>query len=193
MSLDLTIGPMFSGKSTIHIDLLSTHSPSFKVLYINSLLDVRSPGTLSSRDGITESLFPKATFMKVGLLEECGDLPEFDYILVDEGQFFPDLLKVVEWADKGKFVTVVGLNGDSNAQNFGQLYKLIPHADRVDVKKGVCHKCKSKSLYTMKIEENDKLVEIGDSNYVALCRRCANCLREDRTSNLDASGNIPNH
>lgn len=180
MSLNLVLGPMRSGKTSYNIDVLSTHSSSFKVLYINSVLDVRVNGVLSSRDGINESFFPKAIFKKVGCLNECGDISEFDYILIDEGHFFPDITKVLEWVNSGKFVTIVALNGDSNAENFGDIYKLIPHVDHIDIKKGICEKCKAKSIYTMKIKENDKLIEVGDSNYIALCRKCARELKSER-------------
>ena len=64
-------------------------------------------------------------------LSEVYDTEKYDVIIIEEGQFFPDLFeKVVEWS-KTKRVYVAGLNGDANKNLFGDIYKLFSHADNI--------------------------------------------------------------
>ena len=55
-----------------------------------------------------------------------------------KGQFFTDYIFVVSAVEKhNKNVIVVGLDGDSNRNNFGYIHKLIPICDSIKKKKGV--------------------------------------------------------
>lgn len=55
-----------------------------------------------------------------------------DVIGVDEGQFYPDLLEVVQrLADAGKKVIVSALDGDFRRKPFGDVLQLVPLADSV--------------------------------------------------------------
>ena len=64
-------------------------------------------------------------------------------IIVEEGQFFPDIvefaLAAVEGA--GKDLVVVGLDGDAHRRPFGRLLELIPLADEVQRLYAFCQVC----------------------------------------------------
>lgn len=57
-----------------------------------------------------------------------------DCVLINEGQFFGDLVEFVErWCDEyKKDITVSGLDGDYKREKFGQILDLIPLADSVE-------------------------------------------------------------
>ena len=68
-----------------------------------------------------------------------------NYIIIEEAQFFKDLLLfVIDHVEiKGKNVIVVGLDGDSNRENFGDIHKLIPLCDDIVKLKAYCSICRN--------------------------------------------------
>ena len=57
------------------------------------------------------------------------------------------LLFVIDQVEmKGKNVIVVGLDGDSNRENFGYIHKLIPLCDDIVKLKAYCSICKDGTL-----------------------------------------------
>jgi thymidine kinase len=83
-----------------------------------------------------------------------------------------EMEKVVEWC-KTKKVYIAGLNGDSNKNLFGNLYKLISHADEIIFLKALCKICKDGTLaiFSKKMVDNQMQVEIGGVElYYPVCR-----------------------
>ena len=66
------------------------------------------------------------------------------YIIIDEAQFFTDLYEFVKSAVEihNKNVVVIGLDGDSDRENFGQIHKLLPLCDDIVKLKALCSQCK---------------------------------------------------
>ena len=66
-------------------------------------------------------------------------------ILINEGQFFPDLYESVKWLvnEKKKYVTICGLDGDFKRAKFGTLLDLIPLCDNVTKLTSLCVSCKN--------------------------------------------------
>ena len=98
------------------------------------------------------------------------------YIIIDEAQFFEDLYDFVTVAVdiNQKHVIIVGLNGDSNRENFGEIYKLYPLADKIDLLTALCSICKdgTKAIFSKKIVENNKQTDIGSvDKYIPVCRK----------------------
>lgn len=175
--LNLILGPMFSGKSTALIQNIR----KFGALKYDMIIvkpDIDSRYTI---DEICTHNLDKEKCKILGLdeLKTIKDMEEYKttrLILIEEGQFFKELYTLVkDMVDKDhKIVIVSGLNGDSNRDNFGDIHKLIPHADEITFLKALCIKCKdgTPAIFSKKISEDHQLISIGGSNkYEAVCRK----------------------
>ena len=81
-------------------------------------------------------------------LEEYENPFHVKYIIIEEAQFFNDLYQfVIHQIDiLEKNIIVVGLDGDSNRQNFGEIHKLLPICDEIIKLKAYCSICKNGTL-----------------------------------------------
>lgn len=172
MSLDVVIGPMFSGKSSYVLSVISRYNTlGIPVLVITHESDQRyGQGIVSTHDGRT------APCVHAKDLEDVNIAP-YKVVIVDEAQFFRNLVPFVEWAvdTHGKHVYLVGLDGDSNRRKFGEVLDCIPLADRVYRLTALCRRCAdgTPGLFSYRREYSDQQVVVGGSNcYEALCRNC---------------------
>lgn len=179
--LKMYIGPMFSGKSTaLTKEYNHWTSKGYNVLGINYKLDNRydENNSIATHDNVT------IPALKVGTLEDI-DVTNYDIVLVDESQFFPDLSPIIEWVDlQQKYVAVSGLSGDYRRKRFGNNIDLVHHCDEVNVMKGECstESCNNKSIFTAKTINEEHIllngqskVDIGGGDkYIPLCRKCYN-------------------
>lgn len=103
---------------------------------------------------------------------------EFGAVGVDEGQFFADLWRVVDWARRGTRVYVAALNGDYMRRPFPTVSGLIPFCSDVTFLRGVCMDCrKQDSIYSWRKESaaacgSTEPVIGGKGLYLALCGPC---------------------
>ena len=143
MSLELIIGPMFAGKSSALQSIMRRRTAiGWTVLVIKPVIDKRY-------DGLNEVVnhdMQRCPAVAVETLMELYGVMDFQkaqLIIVEEGQFFGDLvefvLKAVEVATK--HVVVVGLDGDAHRKPFGQILDLIPLADEVQRLYALCKMC----------------------------------------------------
>ena len=97
-------------------------------------------------------------------------------ILIDEAQFFKDLVEVKELVDSyHKQVYVFGLDGDFKRNKFGQILDLIPHCDSVEKITANCTLCDNPAIFSCRIINSDQQILIGSSeSYQPLCRKCYN-------------------
>ena len=92
-SLELIIGPMFSGKTSELIRQLVTYSKAnLKVLYINSNLDTRCKEAFSTHNSSLSPTQNINMIKVVNLKDACDLVADADVIGIDEAQFFPDLV-----------------------------------------------------------------------------------------------------
>lgn len=145
-TLHLRIGPMFSGKTTwLNGELTQLADKRFSVLKIIHSDDNRAsecPDEYGSTHHSTFRLSPKIVCIKSDRLSNI-DVSNFHVIGIDESQFFPDLLEVVQdWVErKNKHVRVAGLCGDAFKRKFGQTLDLIPFCDEVVKLNATCKIC----------------------------------------------------
>ena len=103
-------------------------------------------------------------------------LSEYDVFLINEGQFFEDIIDVIpELVDKyDKKVYICGLDGDFKRKKFGKLLDLIPLADKVIKKVALCKICKNgkKGIFTMRLTNEEEQIVVGEANYIPVCRQC---------------------
>ena len=99
------------------------------------------------------------------------------YIIIEEAQFFNDLYQFVIYQVDilKKNIIVVGLDGDSNRENFGEIHKLLPICDEIIKLKAYCSICKDGTLgiFSKRISDNKSKILVGsDKDYIAVCRQC---------------------
>ena len=189
MSLELIIGPMFSGKTS---KLLEIYKQSMfcniPIIVINHSADVRYHNThLSTHDKTMIPCVQTTELLKIwdyGSIDEPIEEKLYDahiqfreskVVLINEGQFFPDLVHCVEELLKeGKHVYVCGLDGDFERKKFGPILDLIPLCDKVTKMTSLCGKCKNGTLaiFSLRITKEKEQFLIGSDNYIPVCRKC---------------------
>ena len=193
--LELIKGPMFSGKTTWLLEKYKRYSfCGIKTMVINYANDNRySDILLSSHDKVmipciktlkltdlvywryngTGDLNDQDAFDVVG--PYASDFLEAKVILINEGQFFSD---IVEWVTLAvekyhKNVYVCGLNSDFQRHKFGNWLDLEIISDNVVMLHSFCSECKRKpALFSHRISRETELEIIGADNYIPLCRKC---------------------
>jgi thymidine kinase len=173
--LEMAIGPMFSGKTTWLIEKYKAYTYiGKKVLVINYSEDKRYSTTmLSSHDRIEIPCVFSGLIMDLDLWKT---IEESDVILINEGQFFSDLVIAVhDMVDTmNKHVFISGLDGDFRREKFGDILSLIPICDKVEKLSALCAFCKNgtPAIFSKRITEESNQVVIGSENYKPLCRNC---------------------
>lgn len=174
-SITLIIGCMFSGKSTEIMRLIKRYKILKKqILIINHITDQRyASSSISTHDQQQIECEMAASLTPIKQTEKYR---ESEVIVVEEAQFFTDLFDfATEAADKeGKTVIVAGLSGDFNRNPFGDIQRLIPHAENITKLSALCVMCGDGTLaHFSKRKDKTKTSQtlVGTtSEYVAVCR-----------------------
>lgn len=173
--ITLIIGCMFAQKTTELLRRVRRYrSIGYKVLVVNYAHDIRyGSNCIASHD------IDKVPALAVEKLEEIpeSELGNHRVLVIDEGQFYPDLLaKVSSWADRydDLHIVISGLDGDAERRPFGQMLQLVPHAEELVRLSAYCSVCADGTLahFSKKIAGSAAQVEIGASDkYVPTCRK----------------------
>jgi thymidine kinase len=178
--LKLILGPMFSGKSTKLIELIRKYKIiKYKIMIIKNLIDTRysDVSEIVSHNKDSEPCICLSNLNDVHHNNTyIQQYNESKIIFIEEAQFFTDLYNFVLKALKdNKTIFVVGLNGDSNQMNFGDIHRLLPICDDVELLKACCKICmdETPALFSKRIcndeKENQVFVGAGDE-YIPVCR-----------------------
>lgn len=171
-SLELVMGPMFSGKSTELLRRLRIQRViGRRGILVKHTSDVRTEGRVATHDGVSEVALAVERVSE--LLDR--DLQDVDVVAIDEGQFFPDLVDGVDsLVAAGKAVIVSALDGDYKMNLIGDTHKLVPRAEEVVKLRAICSICKtSRASFTSRRVAGDNVFEIGGHDkYYATCRKC---------------------
>jgi len=186
--IEVITGPMFSGKTTELLRRLERYILAKKnINLIKPDIDTREQrteiATIRNKVIITPTIISPETLPKLTLLTN------FSVIAIDEAQFFKkslinfcQLLK-----DQGITVLVSGLDMDHLRQPFGYMGHIMAIADSVTKLTAVCS-CGKEAAYTKKINNNDSIIDIGDSNkYTACCNNCYKDYKCPRCKNEEFS------
>lgn len=172
-SIKIMLGSMFSGKTTEIIrECNRWNSIGKNVLCINYDQDTR----YGDDDKVYSHTKEHFRCKKANLLSDVSldDIINADIILINEGQFFSDLIEYcVKWCETyNKNILVSGLDGDFQRNPFGKILDLIPYADSVIKLPALCHLCKNgtEAYFTCRLSGEKEQIVIGSDNYVALCR-----------------------
>jgi thymidine kinase len=183
-SLKLILGCMFSGKTTeLQREFREWSSIGKKPLCINYIDDNRYGNIFTNMYNHDENA---VECIKVGLLSEVDRemIMNTEIILINEGQFFPDLVEYCKlWCEEyKKNIIVCGLDGDYLRRPFGKILDLIPLADSYEKLTAYCKRCSdgTKAIFTHRKSSEKEQVVIGASNYEALCRKCYSELNNNK-------------
>jgi thymidine kinase len=188
--LEIIKGPMFSGKTTRLMDIHKKYSfCGIKTMVINYAKDNRySDEMLSSHDKV---MIPCVKALLLKNIVDCtdkftdiaseyySDFIEAKVILINEGQFFED---IVEWVTTAveqyhKKVYICGLNSDFKRKKFGKWLDLEAISDNVVMLHSFCSHCKKKqAIFSHRLTKEDNLELIGSDCYIPVCRSCYNYL-----------------
>ena len=177
MSLEIILGPMFSGKSSYLLSSIRKYREiDWPIYIITSSFDKRYTTETKIVNHNQESCNADIAVEKLSDVSEKKDYLESKVVIIEEAQFYPDLvefvLEAVELYDK--HVIVAGLDGDASRKPFGSLLKLIPYADTIVKLKALCKICNdgTEALFTSKKVHDNATIDIGSSDkYEALCRK----------------------
>ena len=164
---------MYSGKTTEILRIVNS------LKHINEIPIVIKPkiDNRYSSDKISTHNKQEYKCQTIENLNEFKNLNDVKYIIIEEAQFFKDLLLFVidQIEIKNKNIIVVGLNGDSDRENFGEIHKLIPLCDDIIKLKAYCSICKDGTLgiFSKRISDSkDKILVGSEGDYIAVCRKC---------------------
>lgn len=175
--LKVILGPMFSGKTTELIRIYRRYSAcNIPVCVINHASDQTRYSTEKMSSHNKEQI-NSYNFEKLYHCIEEDFVHKVKVILINEGQFFEDLIEVVDILVNvyKKEVYVCGLDGDFKRQKFGKILDLIPNCDDVIKLKALCRNCcQNDALFTFRLSNEKEQTVVGVDNYVSLCRGCYN-------------------
>jgi thymidine kinase len=183
--LELFIGSMYSGKSTRLVDIYKQCKfCNIPVTVINHIIDKRYDNELlSTHDQVKipclqaselNDLWNNNGYEKKDLWAHNA-VRDSDVILINEGQFFPDLYDVVvDMLNCNKKIYICGLDGDFERKKFGQILDLIPLCDKVTKLTSLCSQCKNGTpgIFSMRLTNETAQTVVGSDNYIPVCRKC---------------------
>jgi len=191
--LEIILGSMYSGKTSRLVEIYKQCKfCNISVVVINHSIDTRyDDELLSTHDKIkipcikTEKLFDIYPY-DLNLEKGVQNIPRItdkfkivacEVILINEGQFFPDLEEFVKFLlTNDKKVYVCGLDGDFERKKFGQILNLIPLCDKVTKLTSLCSVCKNGApgIFSKRITLETEQTVVGSDNYIPVCRKCYN-------------------
>jgi thymidine kinase len=172
-NIELILGCMFSGKTSALIkEYKKWDSISRNIICINFIGDNRygQDEKMYSHDlhSIKCEKVDHLCEVDIEIIKKC------DIILINEGQFFDDIVEEsVRWCEEfGKDVIVSGLDGDFERKPMGRILELIPYCNKVTKLNAFCCKCANGTLAQFSMRTNNKKEQKDISNdYIAVCRK----------------------
>jgi thymidine kinase len=175
MSLEIVVGPMFSGKSTYALSYAKRYrSIGKRVIIVKPNIDNRytDEHVIISHDG--EQL--PCVNWDVYLPFDDDYFLAADCIVFEEAQFFRGLKCLVKHlvVFNNKNVLLVGLDGDASQETFGEVLECIPLCNKLIKLNSYCSVCNDGTLapYTKRInhENSTEQIHVGGSEmYRAVC------------------------
>ncbi|VDN44939.1 unnamed protein product, partial [Gongylonema pulchrum] len=153
--IEVIFGPMFSGKTTELLRRRRRHAlanRSCKVVKYAG--DTRySDCMVTTHDQIMQDAISASRIEDV-----FEELLKNKVVLIDEGQFFPDIVEYSELlANLGKIVIVSSLDGDFKREEFqSKILDLCSLAEDVVKLKAVCTECSNDASFTCRISSEKK-------------------------------------
>jgi len=176
--LELILGSMFSGKTSYLLEIYKKSMfCNIPIAVINYAADDRytTESMLSTHD---KQMIPciLANTVYDAISNNLDAITRAETILINEGQFFPDIEEQVRILveQSHKRVYICGLDGDFERKPIGRILQLIPFCDEVIKLKSLCSNCRdgTPGIFSFRTTREMDQVVIGSSNYIPLCRKC---------------------
>jgi thymidine kinase len=195
--LELILGSMFSGKTSYLLDVYKKSMfCNIPIAVINYAADNRytTESMLSTHD---KQMIPciLANTLYDAISNNLALITSAETILINEGQFFPDIEEQVRILveQSHKRVYICGLDGDFERKPIGRLLQLIPFCDEVVKLKSLCSICRdgTPGIFSFRTTREMDQVIIGSSNYIPLCRKCYDTESAARSAAAAAAAAVP--
>jgi len=188
--LELIIGPMFSGKTSRLVEIYKQCKfCNISVSVINHSIDNRYDNDmLSTHDKVKipciktnnlmdlcDNILYEENIEFTPRLKDKYKIQMSNVILINEGQFFPDLVEFVNiLLKKEKKIYICGLDGDFERKKFGEILDLIPLCDKISKLTSLCSICKNGTpgIFSMRLTSEKEQTVVGSENYLPVCRKC---------------------
>lgn len=176
--LELFLGPMWAGKSSELVGIYHfAKDHGISCIAINHTFDLCSEQlTINTHDNITIPCVSSDTLNHIYDTTTEVDY-DYDIILINEGQFFPDLYEWTKYMVNSlhKTIYIAGLDGDYQQTGFSNIMQLIPQADKITKLHNMCKECNSRwAIFTYRTTLHTSQILPGSEHYIPLCRNCYN-------------------
>jgi thymidine kinase len=183
-SINLILGPMFSGKTTELINRYTRYTIGGK----KCLMVKHNSDTRYSKTEIVTHNNTKINAVSCKELKSLNNIvADYDVICIDEIQFYEDAdIECDAWASSGLIIEACGLNGTFNRTQFKVISRLIPLVEDILYKTAICRETGNNAhfSYLNKKEKPDNEVVIGGLElYSAVDRHTYN-----KKINIEKSG-----
>tara|TARA_B110000046_G_C12991532_1_gene398045 strand:- start:59 stop:652 length:594 start_codon:yes stop_codon:yes gene_type:complete len=182
--LKIILGSMFAGKTTELVKEYKRHeSCGFECLFINHKIDTRyvnEENKTSTHDRVLVNSINVGDNL-FDFFNKKSFLDRYKVILINEGQFFKDLYKFVDYIVNSlhKKVYVCGLDGDFKRKKIGSILDIIPLCDDVIKLKAICMNCKTNDgIFTYRLTKEKEQIVVGVKKYSVVCRKCYNSFND---------------
>ena len=177
MSLEIVLGPMFSGKSSYALSYIRKQKAIQRnVLAVKPRIDNRY-----SEDEIVthnQEKVPCVVWDSNVDIAPNRFMLQADCIVIEEAQFFTGLPTFCAYMlGLGKHLVLVGLDGDAHRKPFREILDCIPYANKVTKLSALCRHCRdgTEAPYTRYKENPNQTgsqVDVGGAEkYEAVCLR----------------------
>lgn len=178
MSLEIVLGPMFSGKSTYALSYIrKQRAIGRSVVVVKPSIDTRysQKPELVTHD---KERIPCIVWDPSVQLTPNRFMLQADCVVVEEAQFFTGLDNFCEYMLGIDIdIVLVGLDGDTHRKPFQEILQCIPWANKVTKRNALCSVCKDGTeapytCYKHDLPQTETQVDIGGAEkYNAVCLR----------------------
>ena len=201
MSLHITLGCMYASKTTSLInkyntfnkeqvvvldydterentvyvgDLVNHNGSKIPCIKCSKLYDVLDIYKKRGNFQLSHEFEPLNNYALSKEMNETRDaLLNAYHIMINEAQFYPDLIEFVkEFMGKymNKNIYVYGLDGDFKQEKIGQILDIIPLCDTIQKLKAIC-KCGEPAIFSKRLSEEMDQYQ-PNAQYIPICRKC---------------------
>lgn len=178
MSLEIVLGPMFSGKSSYALSYIRKQKAIGRyVIAVKPSLDKRYSDTLEIVTHNQDKI-PCVVWDSTVPLSPNRFMIQSDCVVVEEAQFFTGLSTFCEFLmNRGIHIVLVGLDGDTTQKPFQNLLDCIPLANRVTKLNALCSMCRDGTdapftRYKTLPDQVEGQIDVGGAEkYQAVCLR----------------------